>query len=104
MGIPSWHPYKQQEISERILMEIKQQIFRSRDVNNKSLHWDLLHIQDKRNIRKYQKENQRKRLCSNLLQQRFKQQISPHWDLVEKKCWKHQKEYRGAAQTCCAFS
>jgi len=33
-------------------MEIKQQIFRSRDVNNKSLHWDLLHKQDKRNIKK----------------------------------------------------
>jgi len=25
-------------------MEIKQKIFCSRDVNNKSLHWDLLHI------------------------------------------------------------
>merc|ERR1711874_498578 len=53
-------------------------------VNNKSLHWDLLHIQDKRNIRK--------------------QQISLHWDLVEKKYWRYQKEYRGAVQIFCAFS
>jgi len=79
-------------------MEIKQQIFRSRDVNNKSLHWDLLHIYKTKEI----SENITKKIRGSDFAQIFfsrdEKNKSLHTGISSRRYIGNiKKEYRGAA-------